>query len=189
MTYSLRDLAGIIEKLRSRGFRGVVIGSTVIQLYLGSRRLEDDVDFFAVEPSPLIEEDFYRGVAAEHGWGFSYTELGTPRIIARLPRGEVILEFYENIHDFYIPEEMLRRAPVEKVSGTPIQHLLKEDYVALKAKAGRRKDIEDLKRIYSLYRSGRLKIDTRLLREALQLLPEEDSRLAAKRLKSIGFPV
>jgi len=189
LTYGLRDLAGIIDKLRSRGFKGVVIGSTVIQLYLGSKKLEDDVDFFALEPSPLIEEDFYRGIASEHGWGFSYTELGTPRLIVRLPRGEVVLEFYENIHDFYIPEEMLRRAPVERVQGVPVQHLLKEDYVVLKAKAGRNKDIQDLRRIYSLYKTGRLKLDARLLREALQLLPEDDARLAAKRLKSIGFPV
>ena len=187
VVYKLDDLISLLEELQKRGFRGVIIGSTVISLELREKKFEDDVDFFAFEPSPLIEEDTYRSWANELGWEMTYTELGTPRLIARVGGTDIVLEFYENIHDFYVPPEMLERAPAKKLKKVEIKVLKPEDYIVLKAKAGRDEDMEDLQKIRELINMGKLKIDERLVKEAINMLPEEDQKLTIKRLKQLGF--
>ena len=190
MTYTLDDLAWVLSRLSSRGVRFVVIGSTVIDLELRRRSFEDDIDVFALEPSPLVEEEFYRELASKEGWELSYTALGTPKLVVKVPSGgEVIVEVYENIHDFYIPPEILEQAPTKRIKGVSVRLLRPEDYIVLKAKAARDTDIEDLRIIREYIEEGRLRVNERIIRADLELLPEEDRRLAESKLRDLGFRV
>ena len=190
MAYKLSDLAWLLGRLQEHGVRGVVVGSTVIELELRRKRFEDDVDIFALEPSPLVEEDFYRGIAEQEGWEMSYTALGTPKLVAKLPSGEeVIVEFYENIYDYYIPQEMLEEATKKRLGKVEYRFLRPEYYVVLKAKAAREADIEDLRIIREYIEEGKLKLDGRLIKRGVELLPEEDRGFVSKKLRELGFQV
>ncbi|ABM81270.1 nucleotidyltransferase [Hyperthermus butylicus] len=190
MAYTLNDLSWLFRKLQEHGIKGVVIGSTVIELALRRKSFEDDVDVFALEPSPLIEEDFYRSVAEREDWQVSYTALGTPKFIVKLPSGEeVIVEFYENIHDFYVPPEILEQAPKKSIGGVEIRVIRPEDYIVLKAKAAREPDIEDLRIIREYIDEGKLKIDERIVKRDIELLPEEEQGFVVNKLRELGFRV
>lgn len=188
--YTLQDLAWLLSRLQEHGIRGVVVGSTVVELELRRRQLEDDVDVFVLEPSPLVEEERYHTVAEEEGWQVTYTALGTPKFIARVPGGEeVVVEFYENIHDYYIPPEMLENAPKKKIGGVEARFLRLEDYIVLKAKAARETDIEDLRIIREYIEEGKLKVDGRIIKQGIELLPEEDRDFVVNKLRELGFRV
>lgn len=187
MAYTLEDLAEIMKVLVDASVKAVVIGSTVVQLELRKKQLEEDVDLFVEEPSPFIEEEFYRRLASEHGWGVGQTWIGTPSLIARRGGEDIVVELYENIYDFYVPPELLERAPKKNIRGVPVRVLRLEDYALLKAKAGRDEDMEDLEELAMLVKSGRLRFDRRLVRESIQFFPEEDQRLMEKRLKKVGL--
>ena len=190
MAYTLSDLAWLLSKLQEHGVKGVVVGSTVIELELRRKRFEDDVDVFALEPSPLIEEDFYRGIAEREGWEMSFTALGTPKLVAKLPSGEeVIVEFYENIHDYYIPLEILEQAPKKKIGKAEYRFIRPEDYIVLKAKAAREADIEDLRIVKEYIDEGKLRIDERIIKRDVELLPEEDRGFVVNKLRELGFRV
>jgi len=188
--YSLNDLAWLLDRIQAHGVKGVVVGSTVVELALRRREFEDDVDVFALEPSPLVEEDFYRGIAEKEGWEMSYTALGTPKLVAKLPSGEeVIVEFYENIMDYYIPSEIIEQAPKKRIGRTEVSMIRPEDYIVLKAKAARESDIEDLRIIKEYIDEGRLKIDERIIKRDVELLPEEDRGFVVNKLRELGFRV
>ncbi len=188
MAYRVEDLAWLVEKLRSHGVAGVIVGSTIVQLELRQKELEDDVDFFVQEPSPLLEEEAYSAIAVEEGWDYSMTALGTPKLIVKTPRGrEIIAEFYENILDFYIPPQMLERATSKKISGVQVKLLQLEDYIVLKAKAAREHDVEDLRIIKEYVDAGRLRVNRRKIREALEWIPESERSIAVSKLRETGF--
>ncbi len=188
MAYTVNDLAWLIERIQGHGVKGVIIGSTVIELALRRKQFEDDVDVFVLEPSPLVEEDFYRRLAEEEGWEVSYTALGTPKLVAKLPSGEeVIVELYENILDFYVPPEILQEAPKKRIGKVEARMIRPEDYVVLKAKAAREADIEDLKIVKEYVDEGKLKLDKRIIRRDLELLPEEDKGFVENKLRELGF--
>ncbi len=190
MAYTLKDIAWLVKKLEEEGIRGVIIGSTVIDLELRRKSFEDDIDFFVLEPSPLIEEDRYREIAYRNNWQMSYTALGTPKFVIRLPSGEeVIIEFYENIHDFYVPLEVIENAPAKRISGTSVRVIRPEDYIVLKAKAAREPDIEDLRIVKEYIDSGKLRIDERIIKRDIELLPEEDKKFVIHKLRELGFRI
>ncbi len=190
MPYTIKDIAWLVKKLGDEGIHGVIIGSTVIDLELRRKAFEDDIDFFVLEPSPLIEEDRYREIAYRNNWQMSYTALGTPKLVVRLPSGEeAIVEFYENIHDFYIPLEMIENAPSKRIGGDSIRLIRPEDYIVLKAKAAREPDIEDLRIVKEYIDSGKLRIDERIIKRDIELLPEEDRRFVVHKLRELGFKV
>ncbi len=191
MAYTLQDLAWIMQKLQEHGINGVIIGSTVVELALRKKTFVDDIDVFALEPSPLIEEDHYSSVAASEGWGYSYTVVGTPKFIVRAPSSgeDVVVEFYENVMDFDVPNEMLARATTKKIGGVSIRLIKLEDYIVLKAKAARETDVEDLRIIKEYIDSGKLSIDKRLVKQALEWLPEEYRAIARSKLAETGILV
>ena len=184
MVFSVEELSVIMGKVSRAGIESVIIGGTVVQLALKSRRLEGDLDLFAVEPSPLLEEEVYRELAEREGWLFSYTSLGTPRMLARVGSVEIPVEFYENIHDFYVPLEIIGNAGSVRVRGVRLRLIGVEDYLVLKARAGGDKDLAKLRELAS---NPRLKIDSRRLREAAGLFEEED--IIIRRLREAGFKV
>ena len=174
-----------LRALLDRGFRFTVIGGTVVELALGSSDLGDDVDLFGEEPSPLFEDE-YRVVSEELGWVMGQTWLGTPRIIARVSGEDVVLEFYDNVHDFYVPEELLGRAERITIDDVRLRVVRLEDHIVLKAHAGRGSDMERLKEISRLARRGRLRIDRAKLLEAASFFGEE-RQVIVRRLEEAGI--
>jgi len=188
LAYTISDLAWLLKRLQDHGIRGVIVGSTVVELALRRRKFEDDVDIFALEPSPLVEEDRYRAIAEQEGWQISQTALGTPKFVAKLPSGEeVVVEFYENIFDHYIPPEILEQAPKKTIEGVDVRLIRVEDYIVLKAKAAREPDIEDLRIIKEYVDEGKLKIDLRIVKRDIELLPEEERGFVTNKLREVGF--
>ncbi len=186
MVYDRAALARVLKGLREHGVDGVIIGSTVYALRLGFKEFEDDVDLFTTTVSPSFDEDVVAEAAdalncmvCQHGWG-------GPQLRCPVGCEEVTVELHENIYDFYVPEEMLNDAETVKVCGTPLRLLRIEDYLVLKAKAGREKDLEDLRYLSDIIRKGKLRINTKLIISRLALFDECDSRLIIKRLRACG---
>jgi len=184
---SKEDFAAAVRALLDNGFRFTVIGGTVVEVELGSKDLGDDVDVFAESPDPVIEEEEYYRVAEEQGWVIGQTWLGTPRVIVRVNQREVPVEFYENIHDFYVPPEILEAARKVRVKGVTVRMIRVEDHLVLKANAGRGSDMERLKELARLAKKGKLRVDPARLREAASYFDDEKGIL--NRLRSAGFPV
>ncbi len=183
---SRRGFASVVRVLLDYGFRFTVIGGTVVEVELGSRDLGDDIDLFAEDPSVVLAEDEYYRVGEELGWSVGQTWLGTPRLLARVEgEGEVPVEFYDNIYDFYVPPEILERARRVRVSGVNARMVLLEDHIVLKANAGRREDMDRLKEIARLVKKGKLRVDPRKIVEAASLF--DDEPVILRRLRDAGF--
>ncbi len=187
--YLVSDLAHVMKELFQRGVDAVVIGGTSVELAIKAQRLSGDLDLFPLNMSPLIEEDFYRALAEELGWGFGYTDLGTPRLVARVKSGDLPVEFYENIHDFYIPPTILESATTKRISGVDVKVIQPEDYVVLKARAGGEEDLERLREISKLAARGKLKLNPRLIKRSLEYFPEDERSVIERRLKECSFKV
>ena len=182
---SRRAFSGVVRLLLDRGFRFTVIGGTVVELALGSRDLGEDIDVFGEEPSPLFEDE-YRLLAEEMGWVVGQTWIGTPRVVARFEGEEVPVEFYDNLHDFYVPPEMLERAERVRVDGVRVRMVRLEDHIVLKAHAGRGMDMDRLKEIARLVKKGRLSVDRKAILEAASLFGDEE-RVIVRRLREAGL--
>ncbi len=187
--YLVSDLVHVMKELFQRGVDAVVIGGTSVELAIKAQRLSGDLDLFPLNMSPLIEEDFYRALAEELGWGFGYTDLGTPRLVARVKSGDLPVEFYENIHDFYIPPAILESATTKRISGVDVKVIQPEDYVVLKARAGGEEDLERLREISKLAARGKLKLNPRLIKRSLEYFPEDERSVIERRLKECSFKV
>ena len=182
---SKQSFAKAIRLLLDNGFQFTVIGGTVIEVAIGSKDLGPDIDLFAEEPNVFMEEEYYR-IAEELGWGVGQTWLGTPALIARLEE-EFPIEFYDNLFDFHVPEEILHRAIRVNVGGVRVKMITIEDHIVLKANAGRSSDIDRLKELSKLVKKGKLKVDSRKMQEAAKLFPDE--KVILRRLRDSGFPV
>ncbi|HIQ03486.1 MAG TPA: nucleotidyltransferase [Desulfurococcales archaeon] len=174
----------VIGKLKDKGVECVIIGSDVLELVGGIKISElDDIDLFVTNMSTLLEEQLFRGIAKENNWYYSTTWLDTPKYIIPYGGREYHVELYENIYDFYIPPELLDLSVKVKLNGkVTCRSLNVEAYLILKAKAGREKDNEDLKRISELISRGRLRINKTTLREYLTYVPEEEKSMVRNKL-------
>ena len=189
MPYSVNMLANILKEIKDSGIDFVVIGDTVVFLELRYKKFEGDIDLFVTNMSPFVEEENIRSIAEERGWGFSYTDIGTPRIIIGSSEGDIVVELYENIHDFYIPEEILASSKKIKLKNTEVNVLHVEDYILLKARAGGPEDLEKLAKVLELLNSKNYKINQRLLKAHLDYFPKEEQNLIASRIKSLGIKI
>ena len=178
-----------MRELSRRGVDAVIIGGTAVELASKSQKLTGDLDLFPLNMSPLLEEDFYRALAEELGWGFGYTDLGTPRLVARVSSGDLAVEFYENIHDFYVPPAMLDSARTKRIGGLEIKVIQPEDYVVLKARAGGEEDLEKLKELSRLASKGKLKLNPRLVKRGIEYFPEEERPVIERRLRDCSFNI
>lgn len=183
MTYGIDDLVEALNKLEKYGVKYVIIGDTVVQLALKSKGLSSDVDLFVEEPSPLIEEELYRNVAENENWGYSTTEIGTPRLIARIEDKEIIIEIYENFMDIEIPDQVIAEAKSLKLRGLKVRVLHPEQYFVLKARQG--VDLDKLVKYIKMLK----KIDKKLLLKTIEYFPDEEQGLIIERLKSIGLEI
>ncbi|OYT44254.1 MAG: nucleotidyltransferase [Desulfurococcales archaeon ex4484_42] len=185
--YDRNVLAEIIKALRSKGIDGVIIGSTSYMLALGFKEFEDDLDIFVTSLSPTFDEDVIRSRAEELGCFVGQTEWGTPQLHCRIKGKDIIVELYENMYDFYIPEDMLNEAITYRVNDVKVKALKIEDYIIIKVKTGRERDIEDVRYLSDLIRSGKLKIDMNIMRKRLRLFEDYEVRLITKKLESVGI--
>lgn len=188
MVYDVTCLAEVLRSLSAEGLEGVIVGSTAYALRLGLRKFEDDVDLFATNFSPVFDEGLVRDAADKIGCEVGVSEWGTPRLECAVG-GECVVpvELHENIHDLYIPPEIVEGAETLSVGGFEVRAIRVEDYVLLKARAGRGHDIEDLNYIADLIKSGSLRIDLRLVRDRLKIFEEDEQRLIVRRLADAGF--
>ena len=190
MPYGIDCLAEVLRRLGDEGVRGVIIGSTVYALKLGVRELEDDVDLFTTTISPVFDEDLILEVAERIGCRVGSTEWSTPSLECVLSSECVIVvELYENIHDLYVPPEMLEEAETVEIEGIEVKILRIEDYILLKARAGREQDLETLSYISDLIRNKALKVDFKTLKERLNLFDEDEQKLISRRLSAVGIKV
>ena len=179
----------VISKLKSKGIDCVVIGSDVLEL-TGKIRISelDDIDLFITNKSTLLEEQLFRNIAKESNWYYSTTWLDTPKYIIPFGGREYHVELYENIYDFYIPPEILDSSVKIKLNKEiTCRSLNIEAYIILKAKAGRQKDNEDLKRISELISRGKLRINKKLVQEYLMYIPEEEKSMVVNKLSKYNL--
>lgn len=181
MSYTVSELALVLKEFIDAGVKFVLIGDTIVQLRLGKRELEGDLDLFVLEPSIIFEEEFYINLAEEKKWVYTRTEAGTPRIIAKADASEITVELYENLLDIYIPAEFIDEAKVIEVNGVKVKSIGLEEYFVLKARQG-----VDLNKL-SKYLKQLKKIDKALIERALKHVPKEDEKAIVSRLKDVGI--
>jgi len=185
--YDRSALATIIKSLRDRGIDGVIVGSTCYMLYLGLKEFEDDIDLFTTTVSPTFDEDLIRSCSEELGCFLGQTEWGTPQLRCSVGGYEVVVELYENMYDFYIPQEMIDDAVSYKVNDVDVKALRVEDYLIIKSKSGREKDVADIQYLGDLIKSGDIRVDKGLMRRRLGLFEDFEVRLIRRRLEGIGI--
>ena len=189
MGYPREVLAEVISRLRDSGIDGVIVGSTVYMIYLRLKEFEDDIDIFTTNISPTFDEDLVRDVAKKLGCIMGQTEWSTPQLRCYFSGSEVTVELHENIYDFYIPSEIIESARTITIGNVDIRVIRLEDYLILKARAGRDADFEDLRFLVDLINSGSLNIDLGKIAERLGLFDEYEAKLIRKRLKEVGLKV
>ncbi|WFO75887.1 nucleotidyltransferase [Desulfurococcaceae archaeon MEX13E-LK6-19] len=184
MGYSIDELAYVLGKLMEYGIDFVIIGDTVVQFALKKKILEGDVDLFVISPSVIVEEEKYGSIAESEGWLYATTDAGTPKIIARVDDKEIPLEFYENIFDIYVPEEIISGAGKKKISGIEIKMIKPEEYIVLKARQG--VDLDKLSKYISELKND---IDKRIILRTIMYFPEDEEKLIISRLRQAGLSI
>jgi len=189
MVYSRKALAEAIRSLKDGGIDGIVVGSTSYMLYLGFKEFEDDLDIFVTSISPTFEEDLIRELASKLGCFVGQTEWGTPQLSCSFSGESITIELYENMYDFYIPEGFVASAKEYRVGGVEVKALRIDHYIILKAKAGREKDLEDLNYLADLIKAGKIRVNTRSLKDYLSEFEDYEAKLIVKRLNKAGIKV
>lgn len=184
MGFKPSDIARVLEALRSEGVKAVVIGDTIPHLLLGTRELDGDLDLFVYEPSPLVDQDFYRELASRRGWEVSSTEIGTVKLIVPLEDGYLSVELYENYMDLEIPGRILEEAVEVEVDGVRVEMLPLEAYLVLKARQG-----VDLDKLGEYVRKLGRRVNRKLVKELAGEYPEDEYELILDRLREAGLNI
>ncbi|MFP3201834.1 MAG: nucleotidyltransferase [Sulfolobus sp.] len=166
----------------------VIIGDTIVDISLGRKGTESDIDLFVIGISVFIDEDKIRDFAFEKGWDFGRTPIDTPRLVANVDDDQLQIDLYENIQDFYVPEEILNNAVEIKLGDEYFRSVRLEDYILLKANAFREEDEDELKTIVYLIGNGKLEIDKNYLKSHISLF-DENAKSIEERLKMVGIKV
>ncbi|MEM1626155.1 MAG: nucleotidyltransferase [Sulfolobaceae archaeon] len=164
----------------------VIIGDTIVDISLGRKGTESDVDIFTLSISPIFEEDRIREFAYKNGWDFGKTPIDTPRIIANFDDYEIQIDFYENFQDFYVPQKIIDNSIIIKIDNKEFKSVRLEDYILLKANAFREEDEDELRTIVYLVSEGKLKIDVQYLWSNVDLF-EENAKSIRDRLIIVGI--
>lgn len=182
---SARAVGASLKILLDNGFRFTIIGGTVVELAAGKSDLGDDVDLFAESPSPVFEEIVFNQFAEEMNWTYGQTWLGTPRMVARVLGEEVVIEFYDNIYDFYVPEIMIQEGERVEIGGVRLKMISLEDHILLKANAAKSSDMDRLAEIAKMAKKGKLNINRRRLEERASAFDEPEVIL--RRLREVSL--
>jgi len=187
LPYTLQSLVKVLKEIADLGYDYVIIGDTVVYLELKSKRFDGDVDLFITNTSPFMEEESIRSIAEERRWGFGFTDIGTPRLIINTSEGDIVVELYENIYDFYIPPEILSEAHKKKLRNIEIKMIHVEDYLLLKARAGAPEDYGKIVEIIELLNKKGYRINQRILWQHLGYFPQDERSMIIARLRELGL--
>jgi predicted nucleotidyltransferase len=189
MQYTLKHVAKVLEEISREGIEGILIGNTCLNIELGNKFLEGDLDLFVTSLSPLTESTRIIAMAEEKGWSTGTTELGTPSITITVNNIDITVELYENIMDFYIPQEILDLCLQEySIEGNKIRCLSKECWIVLKARRGASQDLNEVSFAIELLEKNGIKIDKNKLKKAVEAFTE-DAHYIYERLRSIGLKI
>jgi predicted nucleotidyltransferase len=189
MQYTLRHVTKVLEEIAKEGIEGILIGDTCLNIELGNKFFEGDLDLFVTSLSPLMESTRIITVAEERGWSTGVTEIGTPSITVTVDDIDITVELYENIMDFYIPQEIIDLCQQEyNIEGNKIKCLSKECWFALKARRGASQDLSKISFALELLEKSGIKIDKNKLKKAIEAF-SEDAYYIYDRLRSIGLRV
>ncbi len=177
----------ILVKIRSL-LDFVIIGDTVIDLELNKKGTESDVDLFSTSLSVFFEEDRIREFAYSSGWDFGKTPFDTPRLIIPVNDEQLQVDLYENIQDFYVPQEIIENSMLRKIGHEKFRVIRFEDYLLLKANAFREEDEDELRTIVYLIGEGKLKIDKQYLLSHISLFSENADSIK-ERLNVVGIKI
>lgn len=185
MKYSREDLAKVYKELVEEGVEAVVIGDTCVQLALGYTELEGDIDLFVVNPSPIVEKDFYYQLAERKGWELTTTEIGTPALVVPIREGNIVVELYENYMDIDVPSEVIEDFQEYKIEGVKIRALKPEHYLVLKARQG--VDLDKLKKYVTRLKGH--KLNTKLIEYVASFYSEDEREIIYERLRSTNLEI
>jgi predicted nucleotidyltransferase len=180
------SIVGKILKRVSEIADFVIIGDTIVDISLGRKGTESDVDLFITSFSPIFEEDKIREFAYRQGWDFGKTPIDTPRVIANYEDYELQIDFYENFQDFFVPEKVLENYIMIKLDGDQFKSIKLEDYILLKANAFREEDEDELKSLVYLISEGKLRINKDYLSSHVELF-DENAKSIKDRLQLVGI--
>ena len=189
MSYTIDDLIYVMKKLQDADLDSVIIGGTTIELELRKKNLSGDLDLFPTNHFALVEEDLFRSLAMELNWEYGHTGLGTPKMVAKGPKSQVEIEFYDNIMDFYVPQEVLDEAKSIELKNVKIKKISPEDYVVLKSRSEDPEAIDVIRGVKVLADQKKISLNIRKIRERLQLFPETDVPTMKNRLRQAGIEV
>lgn len=164
----------------------VIIGDTVVDLVLKRKGTESDIDIFPIEFNIFTDEEKLRQFAIENNWDYGSTPLDTPRLIVPLEEGQLQIDIYDNIQDFFVPQEVLANAEERKIGKETFKVIRLEDYILLKANAYREEDERELKELIKIIGEKNIKIDKTYLKSHIDLF-EENVQSIKQRLEDIGF--
>ncbi len=132
MVVSLDDFLWAVSLLSERSFDVVVIGSSVPALFLKEGDLGSDIDFYAISPDPLIDEESFFSLADDLGWLTGRTWADTPSLITDR---DFSLDFYTSIFEFEIPSSFIKNTRRWKIRGVSFKTVGLEEALLLKARA------------------------------------------------------
>ena len=178
----------VLETIRQGLGDFVIIGDTVVDLMLNRKGTESDVDLFPLEVSSFAEEDKIREFAYSQGWDYGKTPIDTPRVIVSVEEGELQVDFYDNIQDFFVPQVVLESATTERIGKGKFKVVRLEDYILLKLNAYREEDEDEIRGVVELIAEGKLKIDKQYLLSHVDAF-EENAKSIRERLKAVGLIV
>lgn len=187
MPYTLKHLSKALKMLVEEGIKGIIIGSTSLDLALNKKTFEGDVDLFTTTISPILDSERIYSISARRGWENGVTEIGTPSIIINFNGAEISVELFENVMDFYIPSEALELCKQRlSYEGTEIEYVAVECWVVFKARRGASQDLAAISLVKELVEKGELELNLELMKKVVELY-EEDSYYILDRLRGLGF--
>ncbi|MEL9940296.1 MAG: nucleotidyltransferase [Ignisphaera sp.] len=182
-------MAKAIRELAKEGIEGIVIGDTCLNIELGNKSFEGDIDLFVTSMSPLLEADRIYDIAQNRGWSTGVTVLGTPSVSMTVNDEEVVVELFENVMDFYIPQELIDLCRQEyEIGGEKITCLAKECWIVLKARRGSDQDLAKLSLVVDLMKRNEIKIDKNKMKSAIEVFEDEAEHIY-ERLRNLGFSI
>ncbi|BCU68298.1 nucleotidyltransferase [Sulfolobales archaeon HS-7] len=164
----------------------VIVGDTIVDVTLKRKGTESDVDIFPTTISAFADEDVIRNFAYSNGWDFGRTPIDTPRIVVELDEGQLQLDFYDNIQDFYVPSKLLDSSIEVKIGNYTFKSIPLEGYVVLKAYAYREEDEDELRSLSMILSEKNIRIEVDKITSFSELF-EDSTQSIVKRLKNLGI--
>ncbi len=180
---SAKVLAKVLDLLGKEGLSGVLIGSTSLQLAVGMQRFDGDLDLFVTSTSVLANLGTVEEFVRRYGCLLGSTWVGTPSITCYIDGEEVVVDLYENMHDFYVPTEVLEDSIEYEVQGVKVRAVRPEDYLVLKAVSSAMEDPDFVESLRGFLRSKKLKLSRKLVESRVQLF--EDPQAIMRRLSEL----